>query len=46
MFSVIEKYCKVVHESTNISCFEKIQVQINQEKMGKHNRKMLKLGYL
>ena len=25
MFSVIEEYGKVVHESKNISCFEKIQ---------------------
>ena len=46
MFSVVEKYGKVVHESMNISCFERSDVQINQEKMGKHNRKMLKLSYL
>ena len=46
MFSTIEKYGRVVHESTNILCFEKINVQINQEKMGKHNRKMLQLSYL
>ena len=25
MFSAIEKYSKVVYESMNISCFEKIQ---------------------
>ena len=36
MFSVIEKHGKVVHESTNISCFEKIQCT-NQSR---ENRKM------
>ena len=41
-----EKYGKVVHESMNSSCFEKVQYTINQEKMGKCNRKMLKLSYL
>ena len=41
MFSAIEKYGKVVHESTNISCFERSNVQINQEKTGKCNRKCL-----
>ena len=46
MLSAIEKYGKVVHESTNISYFKRSNVQINQEKMGKHNRKMLKLTYL
>ena len=46
MFFAIEKYGKVVHESTNISCLQRSNVQINQEKMGKCNRKMLKLSYL
>ena len=45
MFSVIEKYSKVVHESMNISCFEKMQCT-NQEKIEKFNSKMLKLSYL
>ena len=45
MFSVIENYGKVVNESMNFSCFEKIQCTNNQEKMGKCNRKMLKLSY-
>ena len=45
MFSMIEKYGKVVYESMNMSFFEKIQCT-NQEKMGKCNRKMLKLSYL
>ena len=31
MFSMIEKYSKVVHESMNISCFEKI-LCINQSR--------------
>ena len=46
MFSMIEKYGKVLHESTNIYALQRSNVQINQEKMGKCNRKMLKLGYL
>ena len=36
MFSVIQKYGKVVHESMNISCFEKIQYT-NESR---ENRKM------
>ena len=35
MFSVIEKYGKVVHESTNISCFEKIQCTNQSRENGK-----------
>ena len=46
MFSAIEKYGKDVHESMNISCLKRFNVQINQEKIGKYNRKMLKLSYL
>ena len=35
MFSVIEKYGKVVHESTNISCFEEIQSTNQSRENGK-----------
>ena len=35
MLSVIEKYGKVVHESTNISCFEKIQCMNLSRENGK-----------
>ena len=31
MSSVIEKFGKAVHESKNISCFEKIQVQCTNQ---------------
>ena len=46
MVSMIEKYGKVVYKSMNIHTLKRSSVQINQEKMGKHNRKMLKLSYL
>ena len=35
MFSVIEEYGKVVHESMNISCFEKIQCRNQSRENGK-----------
>ena len=35
MYSVIEKYGKVVHESTSISCFEKIQCANQSRENGK-----------
>ena len=35
MFSVIEKYGKVVHESMNIVCFEKIQCTNQTRENGK-----------
>ena len=46
MFSVIEKYGKVVHESMNNSCFEKSQYTNQSRENGKCCRKMLKLSYL
>ena len=39
MFSAIEKYGKVVHESTNIHASKRSNVQINQENMEKCNKK-------
>ena len=35
MFSVIEKYGEVAHESMNISCFEKIQGTNQSRENGK-----------
>ena len=35
MLSVIEKYGKVVHESKNISCFEKIHCTNQSRENGK-----------
>ena len=35
MFSAIEKYGKIVHESMNISCFEKIQCTNQSGENGK-----------
>ena len=46
MFSAIEKYSEVIYERRIFHALKRSNVQINQEKMGKCNRKMLKLSYL
>ena len=46
MFSVIESMVKVYMKVQIFHTLKRFNVQINQEKMGKCNRKMLKLSYL